>query len=77
VSSRSWLRATREEHRRSACEDVKCESAPIQEVRLEDLRRNTCSDRSASFCVQTENPGACATVNWNVCKSAIALYGLY
>jgi hypothetical protein len=27
--------------------------------------------------VETENPSACATVNWNVCKSAIALYGLY
>jgi hypothetical protein len=38
------LRATTEEDRRSACEDVKCDSAPIQEVRLEDLRRNTCSD---------------------------------
>jgi hypothetical protein len=25
--------------------------------------------------VETENPSACATVNWNVCKSAIALYG--
>jgi hypothetical protein len=27
--------------------------------------------------VETENLSACATVNWNVCKSAIALYGLY
>jgi hypothetical protein len=27
--------------------------------------------------VGTENPSACATVNWNVCKSATALYGLY
>jgi hypothetical protein len=27
--------------------------------------------------VETENPSACATVNWKVCKSAIALYGLY
>jgi hypothetical protein len=27
--------------------------------------------------VETENLRACATVNWNVCKSAIALYGLY
>jgi hypothetical protein len=25
--------------------------------------------------VEAENPSACATVNWNVCKSAIALYG--
>jgi hypothetical protein len=24
--------------------------------------------------VETENPSACATVDWNVCKSAIALY---
>jgi hypothetical protein len=24
--------------------------------------------------VKTENPSACATVNWKVCKSAIALY---
>jgi hypothetical protein len=24
--------------------------------------------------VETENPSTCATVNWNVCKSAIALY---
>jgi hypothetical protein len=27
--------------------------------------------------VETENPSACATVNWKVCKSAIALYCLY
>jgi hypothetical protein len=27
--------------------------------------------------VETENPIACATVNWNVCKSAKALYYLY
>jgi hypothetical protein len=27
--------------------------------------------------VETENRSACATVNWNVCKSAIELYGLY
>jgi hypothetical protein len=27
--------------------------------------------------VETENPSACATVNLNVCKSAIVLYGLY
>jgi hypothetical protein len=27
--------------------------------------------------VETENPSACATVNWNVCKSAIELYYLY
>jgi hypothetical protein len=27
--------------------------------------------------VETENPSACATVNWKVCKSAIALYHLY
>jgi hypothetical protein len=27
--------------------------------------------------VETKNPSACATVNWNVCKSVIALYGLY
>jgi hypothetical protein len=27
--------------------------------------------------VETENPSACAMVNWNVCKSAIALYCLY
>jgi hypothetical protein len=27
--------------------------------------------------VETENPSACVTVNWNVCKSPIALYGLY
>jgi hypothetical protein len=27
--------------------------------------------------VQTENPSACAMVNWNVCKSAIAQYCLY
>jgi hypothetical protein len=26
--------------------------------------------------VETENPSACATVNWSVCKSAIALYCL-
>jgi hypothetical protein len=24
--------------------------------------------------VKTENPSACATVNWKVCKSATALY---
>jgi hypothetical protein len=24
--------------------------------------------------VETDNPSACATVNWNVCKSAIARY---
>jgi hypothetical protein len=24
--------------------------------------------------VKTENPSACATVSWKVCKSAIALY---
>jgi hypothetical protein len=24
--------------------------------------------------VSMENPSACATVNWKVCKSAIALY---
>jgi hypothetical protein len=24
--------------------------------------------------VKTEDPSACATVNWKVCKSAIALY---
>jgi hypothetical protein len=24
--------------------------------------------------VKTDNPNACATVNWKVCKSAIALY---
>jgi hypothetical protein len=24
--------------------------------------------------LKTENPSACATVNWKVCKSAIALY---
>jgi hypothetical protein len=24
--------------------------------------------------VKTENPSACATVNWELCKSAIALY---
>jgi hypothetical protein len=24
--------------------------------------------------VETENPSACVTVNWKVCKSAIALY---
>jgi hypothetical protein len=24
--------------------------------------------------VKTENPSACATLNWKVCKSAIALY---
>jgi hypothetical protein len=24
--------------------------------------------------VKTENPSACVTVNWKVCKSAIALY---
>jgi hypothetical protein len=27
--------------------------------------------------VETENPSACATVNWKFCKSAIALYGLW
>jgi hypothetical protein len=27
--------------------------------------------------VETENSSACATVNLNVCKSAIVLYGLY
>jgi hypothetical protein len=27
--------------------------------------------------VETENPSACATVNWKVCKSAIVLYCLY
>jgi hypothetical protein len=27
--------------------------------------------------VETENPNACATVNWKVCKSAIELYFLY
>jgi hypothetical protein len=27
--------------------------------------------------VKTGNPSACATVNWKVCKSAIALYCLY
>jgi hypothetical protein len=27
--------------------------------------------------VKTENPSACATVKWKVCKSAIALYCLY
>jgi hypothetical protein len=27
--------------------------------------------------VETENPGACTTVNWKVCKSAISLYDLY
>jgi hypothetical protein len=26
--------------------------------------------------VETENPSACATVNWSVCKSVIALYCL-
>jgi hypothetical protein len=26
--------------------------------------------------VETETPSACAAVNWKVCKSAIALYGL-
>jgi hypothetical protein len=24
--------------------------------------------------VKTDNPSACATVNWKLCKSAIALY---
>jgi hypothetical protein len=24
--------------------------------------------------VKTENPSVCATVNWKVCKSAVALY---
>jgi hypothetical protein len=24
--------------------------------------------------VETENPSACITVNWNICKSAITLY---
>jgi hypothetical protein len=32
---------------------------------------------ATSRLVETENSSACATVNWNVCKSAIALYGLY
>jgi hypothetical protein len=41
-----------EEYRRSDCEEVKCDSTPIQEVRLEDVRRNTCSDWSASFCIE-------------------------
>jgi hypothetical protein len=27
--------------------------------------------------VETENPSACAMVNWKVCKSAIALYCLH
>jgi hypothetical protein len=27
--------------------------------------------------VEEENPSACATVNWKVCKSAIALYFMY
>jgi hypothetical protein len=27
--------------------------------------------------VETDNPNACATVNWKVCKSAVALYCLY
>jgi hypothetical protein len=27
--------------------------------------------------VEIENPGACATVNWKVCKSAIVMYCLY
>jgi hypothetical protein len=27
--------------------------------------------------VKTEDPSACATVNWKVCKSAIPLYCLY
>jgi hypothetical protein len=27
--------------------------------------------------VKTENPNACATVNWKVCKSAIALCYVY
>jgi hypothetical protein len=27
--------------------------------------------------VNTENPSACATVNWKVCKSVIVLYYLY
>jgi hypothetical protein len=27
--------------------------------------------------VETENPSACATVNWKVCKREIALYRLY
>jgi hypothetical protein len=25
---------------------------------------------------ETENPSACTTVNWKVCKSATVLYGL-
>jgi hypothetical protein len=27
--------------------------------------------------VETENPDACAAVNWKVCKSVLTLYGLY
>jgi hypothetical protein len=27
--------------------------------------------------VKMENPSVCATVNWKVCKSVIALYCLY
>jgi hypothetical protein len=27
--------------------------------------------------VKTENPSACATVNWKMCKSTIPLYSLY
>jgi hypothetical protein len=29
--------------------DNACDSAPIQEVRLEELRRNTCSDLKCKF----------------------------
>jgi hypothetical protein len=64
--------------RRLACEDLKCDwkilcvILVVIEVQVSVLR-----SVATRRLVETENPSACVTVNWNVCKSAIAPYCLY
>jgi hypothetical protein len=56
VTEKTSVRATVNYEARTTAgrliEDYACDSALIQEVWLEDLRRNTWSDWSASFCAE-------------------------
>jgi hypothetical protein len=69
-----------QEYRRLACEGLACDlktlfmcniwSVWLNETVLVSVLRSVAGRRL----VKTENPSACATVNWKLCKSAIALY---
>jgi hypothetical protein len=49
----------------------------VQYLECETMVVSVLSSIARRRLVQTGNPSVCATVDWKVCKLAIALYGLY